>query len=61
MTEMEAAKYVGYDLQWLKIKHSIPTKIINGDERVRREGLGFISQVSEAHHSERHAHISIDK
>ena len=61
MNKMEVEKYVLYDLQWLNIKRSIPSKRINGDQGVGREGLGFISQVSEAHHSERCAHTSINQ
>ena len=59
--EMEASKYVFYDLQWMKIKRSIPAKRRNGDEGVGMEGLGLISQVFESDHSERHAHISTKK
>ena len=61
MTKMEDEKYVSYDLQCIKIKRSILAKRINGDEGVGREGLGLISQVYEAHLSERHAHITIDQ
>ena len=61
LTDMEAEKYVLYDLQWLNIKNSIPAKRRNGDEGVGGEGFGFISKVFEAHHSKRYAQISTNK